>query len=233
MTPDPTISSELQQIAPTLATASRKMPYALPEDYFTYLSDMVLATVSPPKNATVPPGYFEHFANNMLQLVKQQAVQDELVDVAPTLLSINRQMPYNVPAGYFDNLSAVLPRPAKLISINSKKRWLRIAVAAVLLIGGFSIGQWSNSGRQTITNGNDLATLVADTVTIPQEISLQLASLDASTLEASFMETDQMASHIEAAYLLETDNFEQALQSISTEAISHQLEKISATQKNS
>lgn len=269
MTTDSNILTELQSISPTLAGISRRMPYAVPDNYFEYLADRMLIEVTPaPQTGDVPEGYFDQFADNMLQLIREQNASQELNEIAPTLMSINRSMPYHVPTGYFDQLSApnleenelahiaptffsierkmpyevpagyfeqltpALPQPAKVVSMTSKKMWWRMAVAAVLLIGGFSIWQLSNNGSNTSSTGLDVATLAADTVAIPQEISLQLANLDASTLESAFAETEQTSSHTQAAYLLETDNFEQALQSVTTEAISDQLDKIPVTQKN-
>lgn len=233
MTTDPNIVTELQSIAPTLAGITRRMPYAVPEGYFEYLADRMLIEVTPaPQTGTVPEGYFDNFADNMLQLIRKQNSSHELADIALTLAGISREMPYHVPAGYFEQLTPALPQPAKVVSMSSKKMWWRMAVAAVLLIGAFSIWQLSNNKNQANSTGLDVATLAADTVAIPQEISLQLANLDASTLESAFAETEQTSSHTQAAYLLETDNFEQALQSVTTEAISDQLDKIPVTQKN-
>ena len=233
MTTDPNILNELQQIAPTLAGISRRMPYAVPDNYFEYLADRMLIEVIPaPQTGDVPEGYFDQFADNMLQLIRQQNGSHELADVAPTLVSINREMPYHVPAGYFENLNSAVPEPAKVVSMSSKKIWWRMAVAAVLLIGGFSVWQLSNNSGQTTNSSIDVANAINDTMAIPQEISIQLATLDAYTIESAFTETEQTTGHTEAAYLLETDNFEKALQAVSAEAISEQLEKIPVTQKN-
>lgn len=233
MTTDPNILNELQQIAPTLAGISRRMPYSVPDNYFGYLADRMLIEVTPaPQTGDVPEGYFDQFADNMLQLIRQQNGSHELADVAPTLVSINREMPYHVPTGYFENLNPAVPEPAKVVSMSSKKIWWRMAVAAVLLIGGFSVWQLSNNSGQTTNSSIDVANAINDTMAIPQEISIQLATLDAYTIENAFTETEQTTGHTEAAYLLETDNFEQALQAVSAEAISEQLEKIPVTQKN-
>lgn len=264
MTPDTTILNELKNIAPTLATASRQMPFEVPAGYFEQLADSMLAQV----NVTaVPSGYFDNFADNMLALVRQQEAQQELTNVAPTVAGLSRQMPYSVPAGYFDSLQpmaataahelqeiaptlAAMPKqmpygvpagyfdqlqpaiPAtvgKVVSI-TRKAIVRIAIAAAILIVGFSI--WQMSVTDNSANNDSMATTTVDTVVIPQEFSLQLANLDDNTLESAFSAIGQSSSQTEAAYLLETDNFEAALQTISTEAISEQLQQHPVTQKN-
>jgi Sec-independent protein translocase protein TatA len=57
---------------------------------------------------SVPDGYFEGLAENMLKRVKAEEianVADELSNLSPLLSSLSREMPYCVPSGYFETLS--------------------------------------------------------------------------------------------------------------------------------
>src|SRR5687768_9488646 len=98
------ISEELNDLAPFLAAIPKKLPF------------------------TVPEGYFDQSAQGLSELVKE--------DSLPGFLQGERKMPYAVPEGYFENfpdliLRKVSPKQAKVIPINSNRRWMRYAVAAM------------------------------------------------------------------------------------------------------
>jgi hypothetical protein len=82
---------------------------------------MLIEVTPSPQTGTVPEGYFDNFADNMLQLIRKQNSSHELADIAPTLAGISKEMPYHVPAGYFEQLTPALPQPAKVVSMSSKK----------------------------------------------------------------------------------------------------------------
>jgi hypothetical protein len=98
-------SNEISALSPLLAGLSKKMPYSIPENYFS-------------KNT-----------EELNELVSEE--------VLPAILHDLKAMPYDVPVGYFENLPELIlkkvnPKQAKVISINSSRKWMRYAVAAVI-----------------------------------------------------------------------------------------------------
>jgi hypothetical protein len=65
----------------------------------------------------------------------EQNPQEELEEISPFLGGLKKQMPYAVPANYFDDLkvkdTGSIQKPSKIVSIGSRK-WLRYAAAAVI-----------------------------------------------------------------------------------------------------
>lgn len=76
MTPDKHIENELRELAPALADACKKSVYS------------------------VPVGYFDQFADRMLERIQQA---QELADISPLLAGLPKKMPYQVPEGYFQH----------------------------------------------------------------------------------------------------------------------------------
>lgn len=94
---------ELNHLSPFLSKVSKKMPYAIPQDYF-----------------------------EMLDLVTENA-KEELSSISPLLSSLNKEMPYTVPQGYFEQLvlAPVQKQPARIVSLSARK-WFKFAAAAVI-----------------------------------------------------------------------------------------------------
>ena len=78
-----TILEELSQISPLVAGMGPGNPYSVPE------------------------GYFEAFAQKLMERIKSNAVdpKEELEGLSPLLNSISRQVPYKMPEDYFNELS--------------------------------------------------------------------------------------------------------------------------------
>ena len=53
---------------------------------------------------TVPEGYFDRLAGEILDRIKQDPITEELREVSPLLSRISRHNPYQVPEGYFADL---------------------------------------------------------------------------------------------------------------------------------
>jgi hypothetical protein len=125
-------SEELNYLSPLLNSTSKKMPYAVPADYFSEQQARIMQIIKTDNG--------------------EQTAEEELETLSPLLSSLKKQMPvrsghpvgpYSVPQGYFDELSNPLNakeiRPAtKVISI-TRQRWFRYAAAAVV-IGFVAIG---------------------------------------------------------------------------------------------
>ncbi|MBN8855000.1 MAG: hypothetical protein BGO55_19150 [Sphingobacteriales bacterium 50-39] len=126
------ILNELEQLSMVVAGISRQMPYEAPEGYFSDFPGKLLAlleqdaperTPSPDwgkgSAMSVPEGYFEGFASRMMDKIRAQGGQPVQAEVrpeapegefSPLLSRIGKNMPYQVPEGYFDTSipSAVL-----------------------------------------------------------------------------------------------------------------------------
>ena len=59
---------------------------------------------SSPGPFSVPEGYFNNLAGNILSRIQEQqlSARDEINSISPLLASIDRKMPYAVPQGYFE-----------------------------------------------------------------------------------------------------------------------------------
>ena len=159
MTNRNTILNELNDIGSTLGNYNPQNLYSVPHGYFEglptqilnrikaleandpkeeieYLSP-VLSIVSKEMPYTVPVGYFGNFDENILQRIREhadyQTSEEEIESISPLLSGLRNKNPYSIPAGYFENFK---PGPekkeTKVISI-TKRRWYRLAVAAVVI----------------------------------------------------------------------------------------------------
>lgn len=88
---------------------------------------------------TVPAGYFDHFAENLLQKIQMAGLEDpnsELSAISPLLASLDRKTPYQIPADYFNEFStdtaAFRHTESKLVHIRSGRRILKYALAAMV-----------------------------------------------------------------------------------------------------
>ena len=132
----------------TLLSKDIKLPYNVPTDYFETLPSILVKNVSDDKTNSienvgfavysVPNGYFKGLSNAILASVINKEVGEELDTIAPTFKTISKEVPYQTPEGYFENLQVVKPDskskvPTKVISISSFRYWLQIGVAASLV----------------------------------------------------------------------------------------------------
>jgi hypothetical protein len=112
------ILEELRLLSAVVAAISRKTPYEVPGGYFLDLPARVLQEVGgryvrdqmehKPLTFSVPEGYFEGFAQQVLNRLKTggsslgvaaEAGEDPLSSI---LAEIGRRTPYRVPEGYFE-----------------------------------------------------------------------------------------------------------------------------------
>lgn len=109
--------------------------------------DSHLPVQAPRTPYSVPSGYFEGLAGQVLSRIRSKEVQDELQSISPLLEQLSKQTPYATPAGYFEE-PTILPaqKPARIITIASR-RWVRYAAAAV--ITGFFL--WLMPGKESTT----------------------------------------------------------------------------------
>ena len=174
---DDTLDQSEEQFS--FSTASKKMPYAVPENYFETLPKVMLAKASAPKQQSIPAGYFESLPELMLAKVRQMESKNELDEVAPLLNTISKKPVQHVPQGYFEKLQPAIPQQENnvpIVSIGSKKGWLKYAAAASVAIM-LSFGAYF-----LFSNSKTPVPSVANQPTL-NVINDELASLDTKTIE--------------------------------------------------
>jgi hypothetical protein len=174
MTQNSNILQELIELESTLANLAPQNVYEVPDGYFEGLANLVLnrikaletnsipeelgylspvlGSLSKQMPYSIPAGYFEGLEDRLMQgvlesggyLQKLQTAKEELESISPFLNGLNKQMPYSIPQGYFENLSPnqediresiparIVPLTgAKVVSMTPRK-WFRFAAAAMI-----------------------------------------------------------------------------------------------------
>ncbi len=125
------------------------MPFVVSEAYFKNLSMDILKDIEkgehvPNKNIefpnySIPNNYFSNLSNSILENIQNKEVSDELSSFAPTLNSIAKKAPYQVPDNYFNDFTlntkvqtTTYSSETKVVSIVNKK-WYQIAIAASII----------------------------------------------------------------------------------------------------
>lgn len=153
MTRNTDILKELEQISQAVAQISGEAPYQVPVGYFDTLDTVIMARIAAggiEENSLltvagkqmpqdVPDGYFDTLSDNILSKLKaQQSFQtaaEELNELSPVLAGLSKANLYEVPIGYFENLAERITEKTtetKVVSMFSRKVWIRYAAAAVL-----------------------------------------------------------------------------------------------------
>ncbi|HVU54446.1 MAG TPA: hypothetical protein VHD83_05295 [Puia sp.] len=123
------ILNELEQLSMVVAGISRQSPFQAPEGYFSEFPGKMLARLNQDtieeahtpdwgKNPamSVPDGYFEGFASRMMDKIRARAGESIIPgpradtspvptgadEHSPVLSRIGKNMPYQVPEGYFE-----------------------------------------------------------------------------------------------------------------------------------
>jgi hypothetical protein len=158
--PQNTILEELKDIAPTLLETGVRMPYFVQEGYFEQLADNILekATVGLISNTVnigyqVPEDYFSGLASKILLRVNEidsenTSLYDENELIAPLLNTFSKNMPYSVPANYFEHFTIQIPvEKAKVVPMKKMRNWMTYAAAAVF-VGIMVTGSFLFSDKQ-------------------------------------------------------------------------------------
>ena len=159
MTNRNTILNELADLGSVLGNHDTQNIYVVPADYFEGLADQILnrikaleandakdelsylspflSNVSKEMPYSVPTGFFQDLSEDVLKKISEhedrQTSKEEIETLSPLLSSLKNKNPYSIPAGYFEKIETRLEKKeAKVISI-TKRRWYRLAVAAVII----------------------------------------------------------------------------------------------------
>ena len=171
MTRNTDILKELEQISQAVAQLSGETPYHVPVGYFDSLDTVIMARIAAGGNEEnsllqvagkqmpqdVPQGYFDTLSNSILSKIKaQQNIQtasEELSELSPMLAGLSKANLYEVPVGYFENLATGVTEKTsetKVVSMFSKKVWVRYAAAAVVF-GLIAFGISFFSSQSTVS----------------------------------------------------------------------------------
>lgn len=183
-----TIQDELNELNSGLNPNPADTPYSVPEGYFEGFAASVMAKI----NSSGEVSAFEEIAQlspllagisrTMLYSVPEDYFQSNLdglqaftgKEESVVLSFIDKEMPYEVPAGYFANVpEQVLNRVAnrgKLVPL-VKRKWVRLAVAAMLT------GVITLSGIAYLRNGGNDATGRGSN-SVPVAVELKKASTE-------------------------------------------------------
>ena len=138
----PDIQNELNEISPIVAAVPYVNPFHIDNEYFESIlpelkariaADSFYVFASP---LTVPEGYFEGLAGNVLQKIREEEnnTVDELRRLSPMIAAIGKKNIFTVPVGYFEELkmAAIKETPAKVFKMNPARSVFRYAAAAVI-----------------------------------------------------------------------------------------------------
>ena len=154
------ILNELADLGSALANHDPQNIYAVPAGYFEELADQILNRIkaleandakeelsylSPFLSNvslkevpySVPAGFFQNLSEDVLKKIREhedyQTSEEEIETLSPLLSSLKNKNPYSTPAGYFEKFeTGIEKKETKIISI-TKRRWYRLAVAAVVI----------------------------------------------------------------------------------------------------
>ncbi len=107
----------------------------------------------------VPAGYFDHFAENLLQKIRMTELEDphaELIALSPLLAGLDRKMPYRIPAGYFNEFrtdtASFRHTEPRLVRMRSGRRVTKYAIAAMVtgLIATAAFFTFNRSGADPL-----------------------------------------------------------------------------------
>lgn len=166
MNKDNGILQELVEMGSPLAMLPRTMPYAVPEDYFTQLTNIITGEDIEWDEASFMPGGSKKMPYHVPAAYFDQLPASIVSAVAADISNLTKNAPFEVPYGYFDQLPSQVLKAAK--STDSAKaapvkynlfgriQWAAAAIL-VLFIG---IGAYITfSGRYLQDNENILASL--------------------------------------------------------------------------
>jgi len=171
-------------------------PYSIPETYFDTLADSII---------------------HKIRLSSSNEVYEELSEIAPLLITVNRENVFSIPDNYFEKLSdLVTTTPAiKVIPVGNKiRRWVTYAAAAsVLFIVATTSYLYINMHNRD-----------GETLTIEQ----RLARLKEQEIINYLKENDEITSgDIVPASLEEDTEIQNMLQDASDEEIQKYLDEYS------
>ncbi|TAE17255.1 MAG: hypothetical protein EAZ47_04440 [Bacteroidetes bacterium] len=224
MKPNSTIQNELTELQYPLLASGIANAFTVEEGYFPQLADRILLhskmkVAAEGASFQAPANYFEQLPTQILEAIRFSESGTEVETHLPTLAQATKQMPYHVPAQYFENIQPLtVAKPKSKLVAFSKQSWLKWAAAAVLIAGLFSTAIIFYSRTENVEN-------LASTQGIEQ---------------VSDEEIQQYLNHNDVVHLLTntavqentTEDADHSFEMISDEEIQQYLQEMEAAEKN-
>lgn len=103
------ISSELASLSQQVAQLPKNNPFSVPKDYFNT------------------------FTVRLMDVIQNEASEQELIEISPLLKTLKNENPYTLPEGYFNNLKVEIPRDkSPVVGMRRLGSWAKYAAAACL-----------------------------------------------------------------------------------------------------
>lgn len=155
------ILSELKEISPVVANVGSGLTYQVPDGYFDGLAAAILNRIK--TEGLSAKDELQTLSPLLGGLSKKSPykVPENYFEVSPLLMQLRNKETYTVPDGYFENFAADVVnkvqkgKPAKVVSMNSGRRFMRYAAAAVVA-GVMAVGGWfyfANTSNGTTDGG--------------------------------------------------------------------------------
>ena len=168
------ILNELNEISPVVAQVPRVNVFSVDKEYFSGIEEELKARIAADsfyasQNAfTVPEGYFDNLAANVLQKIKEeeQPALSEIAALSPVIAGIGNRNIFTVPEGYFEqNVVPLTKEPAKVVKMSSMRSVFKYGMAAVITgLLGISVINVVNQehGVTPATSTEQISSVVAD-----------------------------------------------------------------------
>ena len=96
---------ELNEVSPLLAGYSKTIPFELPDvDWMHSFTELLVEKkeldhhlTDKKEIFTVPEKYFQELPDQILKRIQKQEVENELAEISPMLLQLDRRLPYSPP----------------------------------------------------------------------------------------------------------------------------------------
>jgi hypothetical protein len=197
------ILSELKEISPVMAGVGSGLTYQVPDGYFDGLAAAILNRIK--TDGLSASDELQTLSPLLGGLSKKSPYQvpEGYFEVSPLLMQLRNKETYSVPEGYFENLASDVlnkvqdRKPAKVVSMNTSRRFMRYAAAAVVA-GVMAVAGWFYFANNSTGTGSEVASveqLSDDSKISDEEIAKYL---EAETLPivtaATLPENDEMGA---------------------------------------
>ena len=136
------IFMEIKNISASVAAIPFVNVFTVEETYFSKLPEIITSQIyigkeiNSAKNPTVPEGYFESLAVNILNKIYafESDVSVEVNEISPMIAGIKNKETFTVPAQYFDQLTFLCKQKqtAKIIAVDKPRSFFKYAAAAMI-----------------------------------------------------------------------------------------------------
>ena len=170
---------EINNISASVAAIPYVNVFTVEETYFYTLPKMITSQINigndinSAKNLTVPEGYFESLAGNILN--KIYAIESdrsvEVNEISPMIAGIKNKETFTVPAPYFDELTFLSKQKqtAKIILIDKPRSFFKYAAAAIIT-GFLGLGIINFFNNDNAANNITTAAQVTTGINLPNTI---------------------------------------------------------------